>query len=185
MSLNHYHCSYSLPTALRAQENNRLKSQFKSQEEDREFLIKQLVAVKKDNAKIRGEYVALEEEKGHLRLSDRQESTGNAATAAADGPRRSSVVAKPPSTERAVPALADPDMDDRYQEINKRLRRLLAEERKSLQQVRQNYALELSVRTEMELLLRKCVEDVRKEIARRKIEAASMAGSDLVKLYSR
>ena len=43
------------------QENNRLKSQFKSQEEDREFLIKQLVTVKKDNAKLRGEYVALEE----------------------------------------------------------------------------------------------------------------------------
>ena len=76
-------------------------------------------------------------------------------------------------------------MDERYKDINKRLRRLLAEERKSLQQVRQNYALELSARTELELLLRRCVEDVRKEIARRKIEASAMAGSDLVKLYSR
>lgn len=79
----------------------------------------------------------------------------------------------------------DPDMDDRYKEINKRLRRLLAEERKSLQTVRQNYAVELAARTEMELLLRKCVEDVRKEIARRRIEANNVAGSDLVKLYSR
>ncbi len=33
------------------QENSRLKSQFTSQEEDRNFLIKQLVAVKKDNAR--------------------------------------------------------------------------------------------------------------------------------------
>lgn len=49
------------------QENNRLKSQFKSQEEDRGFLIKQLVAVKKDNAKLRGEFVALEEENTSLR----------------------------------------------------------------------------------------------------------------------
>mmetsp|Transcript_30212 Transcript_30212/g.41559 ORF Transcript_30212/g.41559 Transcript_30212/m.41559 type:complete len:302 (+) Transcript_30212:29-934(+) len=42
------------------QENSRLKSQFTSQEEDRNFLIKQLVAVKKDNARLRAEYVELE-----------------------------------------------------------------------------------------------------------------------------
>ena len=43
-------------------ENTRLKSQFKSQEEDRDFLIKQLVTVKKDNARLRIEYTALEQE---------------------------------------------------------------------------------------------------------------------------
>ena len=79
----------------------------------------------------------------------------------------------------------DTEMDDRYKEINKRLRRLLAEERKSLQTVRQNYAVELAARTEMELLLRKCVEDVRKEIARRRIDTSNVAGSELVRLYSR
>ena len=56
---------------------------------------------------------------------------------------------------------------NRYKDINARLRKLLAEERKSLLQVRQNYAAELKIRTDMELLLRKCVEDVREEIARR------------------
>ena len=44
------------------QENSRLKSQFASQEEDRNFLIKQLVAVKKDNARLRAEYTELEAE---------------------------------------------------------------------------------------------------------------------------
>lgn len=44
------------------QENNRLKSQFASQEEDRNFLIKQLVSVKKDNARLRAEYSVLEAE---------------------------------------------------------------------------------------------------------------------------
>jgi chromosome segregation ATPase len=43
-------------------ENERLKTQFKSQEEDRNFLIKQLVSVKKDNAKLRAEYSALDVE---------------------------------------------------------------------------------------------------------------------------
>ena len=55
----------------------------------------------------------------------------------------------------------------RYKEANTRLRKLLADERRSLQQVRQNYSQELKTRTEMEMLLRACVEDVRKEIARR------------------
>jgi chromosome segregation ATPase len=48
-------------------ENNRLKSQFTSQEEDRNFLIKQLVSVKKDNARLRAEYNELEKECEHLK----------------------------------------------------------------------------------------------------------------------
>lgn len=41
-------------------ENNRLKDQSVSQEEDRNYIISQLVIVKKDNAKLRTEYNALE-----------------------------------------------------------------------------------------------------------------------------
>ncbi|CAE7571621.1 unnamed protein product [Symbiodinium microadriaticum] len=66
------------------------------------------------------------------------------------------------------------DQEDRYKEANNRLRKLLADERRSLQQVRHNYAQELKSRTEMEILLRACVEDVRKEIARRHIETAQL-----------
>lgn len=47
-------------------ENHRLKAQFKSQEDDRAYLIKQLVAVKKDNARLRSEYVAIEQENAAL-----------------------------------------------------------------------------------------------------------------------
>lgn len=50
-----------------AQENSRLKSQFTSQEEDRNFLIKQLVAVKKDNARLRAEYNAIEADNEKIR----------------------------------------------------------------------------------------------------------------------
>ena len=49
--------------------------------------------------------------------------------------------------------------------MNVRLRRLVAEERKNLQQLRQTYAQELKTRTEMEVLLRRCVDDVRQDIA--------------------
>ena len=54
----------------------------------------------------------------------------------------------------------------RYKDLNARLNRLLVEERKNLHQVRQNYALEMRTRTEMEMILRQCVNDVRQEIAR-------------------
>jgi hypothetical protein len=57
--------------------------------------------------------------------------------------------------------------DERYKEINARLRRLLSEERRALQNVRGSYAAELRLRTEMEMLLRQCVDDVRKEISLR------------------
>jgi hypothetical protein len=55
----------------------------------------------------------------------------------------------------------------RFKEVNTRLRKLLAEERRSLQQVRQNYQNEINSRTELELVLRDCVEEVRREAERR------------------
>lgn len=141
------------------QENNRLKSQFTSQEEDRNFLIKQLVAVKKDNARLRAEYTELESESEKMKeqvlvLQQQLESSLQGNTPAG----------KPSG---AVPSGAHQKNDADDRKLNVRLQRLLAEERKALQQVRQNYASELKVRTDMEMLLRQCVEDVRKEIARR------------------
>jgi hypothetical protein len=56
---------------------------------------------------------------------------------------------------------------DKYKDINIRLRCLLAEERRALQSMRTTYAAELRSRTDMEMLFRKCVDDVRKEISRR------------------
>ncbi len=55
----------------------------------------------------------------------------------------------------------------RFKEVNTRLRKLLAEERRSLQQVRQNYNNEIGSRTDLEMVLRDCVEEVRKENDRR------------------
>ena len=157
------------------QENNRLKSQFTSQEEDRNFLIKQLVAVKKDNAKLRAEYSALETSESSKEAKYTQEAPPTT----------------PATQTRAGTAgkVVGGDIDDKYKDINIRLRRLLAEERKNLQQLRQNYALELKNRTEAEILLRTSIEDVRKEIARRHIENAKISNNaqtqDLAKLYGR
>ena len=159
------------------QENNRLKSQFTSQEEDRNFLIKQLVAVKKDNAKLRAEYSALESSEGNKEKNTQDPPPSTPATQNRIG------------TAGKVNGGGGGDTDDKYKDINIRLRRLLGEERKNLQQLRQNYAIELKNRTEAELLLRTCIEDVRKEIARRHIENAQISNNaqsqDLAKLYGR
>lgn len=154
-------------------ENNRLKSQFSSQEEDRNFLIKQLVAVKKDNTKLRAEYAAMEAEvnvyKNQIKKQESDEHEGGAAYHKAKDP------------------LSIKESEERYKDVNIRLRRLLVEERKALQQVRQNYAQELRSRTEMELLLRQCVEDVRKSMARKHVENAKANGhtDDLAMLYGK
>lgn len=47
-------------------ENSRLKNQFKTQEDDREYLIKQLVAAKKDNARLRQDLNRSREDTGAL-----------------------------------------------------------------------------------------------------------------------
>jgi len=155
-------------------ENNRLKAQFKTQEDDRNYLIKQLVAVKKDNARLRAEYVTIEQENATLLEQIK----------ASDEIKQTTIL---PRVNQARG-----DQEERYKEANTRLRKLLADERKSLQQVRQNYAQELRSRTELEMLLRACVEDVRKEIARRQIESAQLGSlmkgiqspGDINKVYS-
>ncbi len=76
------------------------------------------------------------------------------------------------------------ESEEKYKELNNRLRRLLAEERKSLQQVRMNYANELKIRTEMEMLLRQSVEDVRKEIARRYVYTVVLSISSPMNMNS-
>lgn len=135
------------------QENLRLKAQFQSQEEDRNFLIKQLVAVKKENANFRNEYAALEQKYDELQQMKTNEANNNA-------PR---VVDK------------KSDSEDRYKEVNKRLKQNLLDEKRRLEQTRQNYTQELKARTEMELLLRQCVDDVRREITRKQLESADDA----------
>ena len=90
---------------------------------------------------------------------------------------------------------AQSESEERYREIIARYKRLIADEKKSLSMyvyvyvmcvyicllyamnsicmymfsaiIRTNYDIELRARTEMELLLRNCVEDVRKEIQKR------------------
>jgi len=142
-------------------DNSRLKSQFASQEEDRNFLIVQLVNVKKENAQLKAEYSAIESENAAFQVQMKKMEDDIAAN-----------MANRHGNSKTLDGsnLAN---DERYKEINARLRRLLSDERRALTHVRANYAQELRSRTEMEMLLRQCVDDVRKEIA---LKTVSMGG---------
>ena len=160
------------------QENKRLKGQFRSQEEDRDFLIKQLVGVKKDNARLRNEYTEMEKDNERIAEELSKAETG-----------RNRGSATPGRGGAAAATASAGDGDEKLRDVNKRLRRLLADERRALQLVRNNYAEELKARTELEMLLRSCVEDIRKEIARRHVEQAkftnNVAVQDLANLYAK
>uniref|UniRef100_K3X1U5 Cilia- and flagella-associated protein 157 n=1 Tax=Globisporangium ultimum (strain ATCC 200006 / CBS 805.95 / DAOM BR144) TaxID=431595 RepID=K3X1U5_GLOUD len=177
-------------------ENQRLKTQFTTQENDREFLVKQLVSVKKDNVRLRNEYEALQRQLEQLRdetehgdaLHQLQphSSMGVAAMFSASTsalPKMgaggggglsfgaSSILHRPNtavsglSTSAVASMTTLPEADNRYKEIIKRLKRLLEVERRNLQQVRTSYKQELQNRTELELLLKECIQDVRNEIS--------------------
>jgi len=152
-------------------DNARLKSQFASQEEDRNFLITQLVSVKKDNAQLRAELATAEADTVALQVQAKKlEDEVNANMATRHGSKLSGGGGGGDGSG-AMPN------DERYKEINARLRRLLADERRALQHVRANYAQELRSRTEMELLLRQCVDDVRKEIALKMVATTAAAAA--------
>ena len=145
-------------------------------------MIKQLVSVKKDNARLRAEYTAIEAENESFKqkIKDIEEEKVLLQTSHGSPTKQNNTSAMGLSPNRN-------ESEDRYKDINIRLRKLLADERRNLQQVRTNYAQELKSRTEVELMLRQCVDDVRKEIARKHIDSAQFSGdsNDLAKLYGK
>ncbi|KAI9983084.1 hypothetical protein PInf_007007 [Phytophthora infestans] len=162
-------------------ENQRLKTQFSTQENDREFLVKQLVTVKKDNVSLRTELEGLRQQLDQLRESGQPQQQQNhhhsqsqalfATASASSLPKvhyrdsaTSLAMAQRPNTAGVTTLTMASDSDNRYKEIIKRLKRLLEVERRNLQQVRTAYKLELQNHTELEMVIKECVQDIRGEI---------------------
>jgi hypothetical protein len=160
-------------------ENVRLKAQFKANEDDREYLIRQLVASKKDNARLRQDITRVKADldsangalsAAHLPMVQTSvrdvESPGAAAASSPSRPNTSSSSRGGGGVSRGMDG---GDVDDpRTREVIKRLKKLLEVERRNLRQVRASYAAQLKERTELEVFLRQCVDDVKSDIARRK-----------------
>ena len=173
-----------------SKEATRLKAQLKSHEGDRELLVRQMLTLKKENARLK-------------RSLERPASAGvgGGASASPTDPLNATAPGKLGGEEGLKLSLdaADEelttgqrlkemtarqvDAEARYREVVARLKRLLGTERRNLRSVRQAHAKELESRTELEGLLRACVDDVRKDISSQRAappEAArgGMAASD-------
>jgi hypothetical protein len=186
---------YPLPA-----ENSRLKTQFRTQEEDREYLIKQLVAAKKDNARLRQELNRSREEAAaasaqleDARLSQQVDRLGLSFGGAAGGGGHAGMAAG-----GALPAVTDEDalriaeaaatgaslavttvggalapLDEaRYKEVIHRLKKLLDAERRSAKQARAALTAEVASRTEAEMFLRAAVEEAKGELESRRQQVA-------------
>ena len=70
----------------------------------------------------------------------------------------------------SLPALGKQEVEQRHQDIIKRLKRLLEIERRNVRTVRTAHINELANRTELEAFLRQCIDDVKSEITRRRGE---------------
>lgn len=151
------------------QDNARLRMQFQTQEDDREYLIRQLVAVKKDNARLRREIDAVRVAKGGGTGPDGEAPSPGGASA-----RRRSTAS--PRVSRRLDAAPQPGhppgggsrMEARNAETVRRLRRVLESERRNLRQARSSLQRLMSQRTELEMFLRQCIDDVRGDIAARR-----------------
>jgi len=147
-------------------ENSRLKAQFKAQGDDRDFLVKQLVTVKRDNAKLK---IALDNAKEEAESAkEKLEEETKKHKYRSSTP----TLPNPGRVERAQTAprkRGGPIVDeDRYKKIIKRLKKLLDAERKNLRQVRTAYANDMKTRTQLETLLRKAAEDVKRQISNKR-----------------
>jgi hypothetical protein len=161
-----------------------LKNQFKTQEDDREYLIKQLVAAKKDNARLRQEMNKAREETASLQaeITDVRIRTAFGAEAqqqAAEGAQSIPTnAAFAPLAEDAADAGVDASAgvgagmsstdENRYRDVILRLKKLLDAERKAARQVRSQLTAELGARSEAEMFLRRSIEDAKVEIDRKR-----------------
>ncbi|CAK4779502.1 unnamed protein product [Aphanomyces euteiches] len=178
-------------------ENQRLKTQFSMQENDREFLVRQLVSVKKDNVRLRKELADALKDAERLREEaatqmDEQELGSGLKTSLLPAKSSSGHGQKvPPALVKRSPSIAGisgtstamltPEVmihgelekvsnsiqvDNRYKEIIKRLKRVLEVERRNLRQVRNAYTADLQTHTELSIFLRQCIEDVKSQLER-------------------
>jgi len=143
------------------QENARLKSQFKAQEDDREFLIKQLVLVKKDNTLLRQE---LESKQSGPKDKGEEIAAATKLLNLQRSPTLRNINSGQTASTSALETVSS--NEGKFKEAIRRLKKLLETERNNLQRVRNAYAADLKTRTELEILLRQFVDDVRQKLRR-------------------
>lgn len=137
-------------------DNQELRIEYKSQENDREILMRQIVLLKRDNAGLKEELAKYKEGQVSARLDDFSRDKHETSI--------------PHTMHKGDSQAFNDESMSRYEQIISRLKKMIELERKNLRAARTAHAKELESRTELEQLLRKCVDDVKQEIQRRRNE---------------
>eukprot|EP01065_Artemidia_motanka_P026870 TRINITY_DN32106_c0_g1_i1.p1 TRINITY_DN32106_c0_g1~~TRINITY_DN32106_c0_g1_i1.p1 ORF type:complete len:500 (+),score=214.51 TRINITY_DN32106_c0_g1_i1:72-1571(+) len=148
-------------------ENKDLKVKFKQQESERQVLVKQITQVRKESKRLAEQVARLEEEA--ISLAQHVSSKGADVSAGAKQQQQANALPLPSAAA---------DHEARYLELINRVKRQLERERRTLEQVRGGHIDLLQERTELEVFLRQCVDDVRKEIARNTVAGPGLHGLD-------
>ncbi|CEO98486.1 hypothetical protein PBRA_006600 [Plasmodiophora brassicae] len=149
-----------------AKDNKRLKSQLKTQEEDREFLIKQILVIKKDYARLRD--AGAVESPSYKSLPTLPQSTlamrPNSAAAAEAGRAAATVHAsRMVSSAPRAPA----DLEKRFQNTVRHMRHEMKMAQTQIASLQARLNEQLHGRQELQAFLRSCVDDIREEILQR------------------
>ena len=158
------------------QDNATLKAQFKTQEDDREFLIKELVAVRKDNERLRQETQRMSQDNEELKKEAKEKQMYSDSSSTNMMNSNSGNIGQKDDNNSNSNGFDEL----KYKNIIARMKSLLERERKNLRRARMQYEREIHERTALEALLRECVNDVRNEIGKRRadlIEQSSNQGS--------
>lgn len=143
--------------------NSTLRAQFVSQEEDRALLVKQLVLAKKDNSRFRQEFLEmkskLDKEKQYSSSLEQQQQI-----------RQHTQLNKRTKEEpfSEFSHTEDSGKHINYKEMFYKQKQILETARRNLRKVRNKLNTEVNQRSELEIFLHLCLNDVRTEISRRK-----------------
>jgi len=138
-----------------ADENKVISREFQEQESDREQLSRRVVDLKRESAHLKEELAKYRE----LSMSISGQSSRVDFKGRAGGSRY-----------RSVNSSLQDDLSVKYESVVAKLKRMLEIEKRNLMEARTVLSKELEAKTELENLLRQCVEDVKAEITRRRVE---------------
>uniref|UniRef100_A0A7S1PFU4 Uncharacterized protein n=1 Tax=Percolomonas cosmopolitus TaxID=63605 RepID=A0A7S1PFU4_9EUKA len=140
--------------------NKELQIEYKAQKDDRSMILKNVAMVKRENQRLRDRIKQLEQDvEYHSTISTQLDQQLQ------DLKSNHQTYVNSSQSRRSVDQSAIMEREQRYEDTIARLKRLLDQERRNLKTVRKSQITLLAERSELEIFLRQCIDDVRTEIA--------------------
>ncbi len=152
-------------------ENQRLKIQYQAQQDDREYLSRINAKLKRENEKLRMEMKEMElEMETYKTIADSNITQMQNSQEYSQLPSRSESALGDSTTTSPERVLENgdhgPEREKRMLETINKLKKMLDQERKNGKAIRNAHMFALSERSELEVFLRQCIDDVRLDISR-------------------